>query len=83
VISVTEVNLARGTEGPSRARSEWVVASRERVRSGCGVKVAAKGGRSKRTACQRALILSFLPVNALVNLIAVNRMNLYDSESSD
>jgi len=33
VISVTEVNLARGTEGPSRARSRGVVASKGRVKA--------------------------------------------------
>ena len=44
VISVTEVNLARGTDGPSRARSMGgVVASRGQVRGGCGVKVAVRG----------------------------------------
>jgi hypothetical protein len=37
----------------------------------------------RRAARQRALIPSFLPVNVLVNLIAVNEMDPYDSDSSD
>jgi hypothetical protein len=32
---------------------------------------------------QRALIPSFLPVNVLVNHIAVNQIDPYDSDSSD
>jgi hypothetical protein len=37
----------------------------------------------RRAASQRALIPSFLPVNALVNHIAVNQMDPYDSNSND
>ena len=33
--------------------------------------------------CQYSLILSFLPVNILVNLIAVNKMDPYNSDSSN
>jgi hypothetical protein len=35
--------LGEGNERPSRARSRGVVASRGRVRGGCGVKVAVRG----------------------------------------
>jgi len=41
------------------------------------------GGSLRRGARQRALIPSFLPVNVLVNLIAVNPIDPYDSDSSD
>jgi hypothetical protein len=37
----------------------------------------------RRATRQRALIPSFLPVNVLVNLIVVNQMDPYDSDSSD
>jgi hypothetical protein len=44
VISVTEVNLARGTKGALEGEVKGgVVASRGRVRGGCGVKVAVRG----------------------------------------
>jgi hypothetical protein len=42
-----------------------------------------KGDKSRRAARQRALILSFLPINLLVNLIAVNQKDPYDSNNSD
>jgi hypothetical protein len=37
----------------------------------------------RRATRQPALIPSFLPVNVLVNLIAVNQMDTYGSDSSD
>jgi hypothetical protein len=37
----------------------------------------------RRATRRRALIPSFLPVNVLVSLIAVNQMDSYDSDSSD
>jgi hypothetical protein len=73
--------LGEGTEGP-RGRGRGVVASRGRVRDGCGVKVAV-GGRLRCATRQRALILAFLPVDVSGNLIAINQMDPYDSDSSD
>jgi hypothetical protein len=66
--------LGEGTEGLRGRGQGGVVASRGRVRGGCGAKVVVS---------QRALTPSFWPVNALVNLIAVNQMDPYDSDSSD
>jgi hypothetical protein len=46
-------------------------------------KGSRKWSRWRRATRQRALIPSFFPVNVLVNLIAVNQMDPYDSDSSD
>jgi len=59
------------------------VASRGAGKGRLWRKGSRKGGRSRRATRQRALIPSFLPVNVFVNLIAVNQMDPYDSDSSD
>jgi len=43
----------------------------------------SRNGVDWRAARQRAFIPSFLPVNVLVNLIAVNQMDLFDYNSSN
>src|SRR5580658_9433139 len=77
-----EVGSDLSYRGPSRARSGGVVASRGRVRGGCGVNVAVTGRLGHATR-RRAFVPSLLPVNVLVNLTAVNQMDPYDSDSSD
>jgi hypothetical protein len=67
--------LGGGTEDP-RGRGQGAGKGRLWRKGG------RKGGRLRRAARQRALIPSFLPVNVLVNLIAVNQMDLYDLDSS-
>ena len=84
MISVTEVNLARvprALEGEVKESNSLEGAGKGRLwRKG-----SHKGvdGGARRAARQRALIPSFLPINVLVNLIAVNQMDPYDSNSSD
>jgi hypothetical protein len=53
--------------------------------TGSSLEGAGKGRlwRKAVRGAQRALTPSFLPVNVLVNLIAVNQMDPYDSDSSD
>ena len=71
--------VPRALEGEVRGGSSLEGAGKGRLwRKG-----SRKGGRWRRATRQRALIPSFLPVNVLVNLIAVNQMDPYDSDSSD
>jgi hypothetical protein len=77
--------LGEGTEGP-RGRGQGVVASRGASKGRLwrkGSRKEVEGGRWRHATRQRALIPSFLSVNVLVNHIAVNRMDPYDSDSSD
>jgi hypothetical protein len=68
--------LDEGTEGP-RGRGQ---------RGGSSLEGAGKVRKGSRKGvdrgAQRALIPSFSPVNVLVNLIAVNQMDPYDSGRS-
>src|SRR5277367_5009775 len=79
VISVTEVNLARvprALEGEVKGGSSLEGAGKGRLWRKGSHKGVDRGA-------QCALIPSFLPVNVLVSLIAVNQMDPYDSDRSD
>ena len=76
---VIEARAPRALEGEVKGGSSLEGAGKGRLwRKG-----SRKGGRWRRATRQRPLIPSFLPVNVLVNLIAVNQMDPYDSDSSD
>jgi hypothetical protein len=77
VISVTEVNLARV---PRALEGE--------VKGVSSLEGAGKGRLWRKGSCKGVdwgaqHVNTFVPVNMLVNLIAVNQMDPYDSDSSD
>jgi hypothetical protein len=77
--------LGEGTEGPRRrgqGGSSLEGAGKWQLRRK-GSRKEVEGGGWRHTTRQRAPIPSFLPVHVLVNHIAVNKTDPYDSDSSD